>query len=62
LFTKLDETSCFGPILNEAARTGRPLSFFSAGQRIPEDMETASRERVAELVLTGRTARAQSAA
>ncbi|MGD0499698.1 MAG: flagellar biosynthesis protein FlhF [Bryobacteraceae bacterium] len=62
LFTKLDETSSFGPILNEAARTGRPLSFFTAGQRIPEDLETASRERVSELVLTGRIARAQSAA
>ena len=30
LFTKLDETGSFGPILNEAVRTGKPLSFFSA--------------------------------
>ena len=44
LFTKLDETGSFGPILNEAARTGKPLSFFTTGQRIPEDLEAASRE------------------
>jgi flagellar biosynthesis protein FlhF len=62
LFTKLDETSSFGPILNEAARTGKPLSFFTAGQRIPEDLETASQNRLLDLVLTGQAGRARSAA
>ncbi len=62
LFTKLDETASFGPVLNEAVRTGKPLSFFGCGQRIPEDLETASRERVSELVLTGSAARKRSAA
>ena len=62
LFTKLDETGSFGPILNEAARTGKPLSFFGTGQRIPEDLETASRSRVSGLVLTGHRLRALSAA
>jgi flagellar biosynthesis protein FlhF len=62
LFTKLDETSSFGPILNEAARTGKPLSFFSNGQRIPEDLEAASRGRLTELILTSQSARARSAA
>ena len=62
LFTRLDETASFGPILNEAARTGKPLSFFGTGQRIPEDLETASRGRVSELVLTGHRSRALSAA
>jgi flagellar biosynthesis protein FlhF len=62
LFTRLDETASFGPILNEAARTGKPLSFFGTGQRIPEDLETASRSRVSELVLTGHRSRALSAA
>jgi flagellar biosynthesis protein FlhF len=62
LFTKLDETGSFGPILNEAARTGKPLSFFGTGQRIPEDLETASRSRVSELVLSGHRPRALSAA
>jgi flagellar biosynthesis protein FlhF len=54
LFTRLDETGSFGPILNEAIRASRPLSFFSTGQRIPEDLEAASAARVVELLLTGR--------
>lgn len=53
LFTKLDETASHGPILNESARSGKPLSFFSTGQRIPEDMESAAVSRVLELVLGG---------
>jgi flagellar biosynthesis protein FlhF len=61
LFTKLDETGSYGPILSEAARTGLPLSFFTHGQRIPEDLETASGERLMDLVL-GRRAQARSAA
>jgi flagellar biosynthesis protein FlhF len=62
LFTGLDETGSFGPILNEAARTGKPLSFFGTGQRIPEDLETACRSRISGLVLTGHRSRALSAA
>lgn len=62
LFTKLDETGSYGPILSEAVRTGKPLSFFTNGQRIPEDLEAASSERLLDLVLAGRSSRARSAA
>ncbi len=62
LFTRLDETGSFGPIFNEAARTGKALSFFGCGQRIPEDLEAVAKGRIPELVLTGRPARARSAA
>jgi flagellar biosynthesis protein FlhF len=62
LFTRLDETGSFGPILNEAVRTGKPLSFFTSGQRIPEDLETASRGRLTELILSARSTPARSAA
>jgi len=53
LFTKLDETGSFGPVFSEAARTHKPLSFFTTGQRIPEDLETATQARLMELLLTG---------
>jgi flagellar biosynthesis protein FlhF len=62
LFTKLDETASFGPILAEAVRTGKALSFFTNGQRIPEDLEAASRSRLVELVLAGHEIPARSAA
>ena len=62
IFTKLDETSSFGPILNEAVRSGKPLSFFTTGQRIPEDLEAATKTRLAELILGGASSLALSAA
>jgi flagellar biosynthesis protein FlhF len=62
IFTKLDETGSFGPILNEAVRTGKPLSFFTDGQRIPEDLEAATKSRLTELILGGSSNLAVSAA
>jgi flagellar biosynthesis protein FlhF len=61
LFTKLDETGSYGPIFNEAARTRKPLSFFTTGQRIPEDLETATQERLLDLILGGGTGKARAA-
>jgi flagellar biosynthesis protein FlhF len=63
LFTKIDETTSFGPIVNESTRTGKPVSFLTTGQRIPEDLETASAARICELILTsGRCSSAGAAA
>jgi flagellar biosynthesis protein FlhF len=46
LFTRLDETDSTGAMFCEAARTGKPLSFFSTGQVVPEDMEPATKARI----------------
>jgi flagellar biosynthesis protein FlhF len=62
LFTKLDETGTYGPIFSEAARSRKPLSFFTAGQRIPEDLEAATADRLLELVFPSTAGRARSAA
>jgi flagellar biosynthesis protein FlhF len=62
LFTRLDETGSFGPILNEAARTGKPLSFFATGQRVPEDMEEATKSRLAGMAVVRPSAHACAAA
>ncbi|HLJ17812.1 MAG TPA: flagellar biosynthesis protein FlhF [Bryobacteraceae bacterium] len=51
LFTRLDETNYFGSILNEAVRTGKPVSFFSNGQRIPEDLELATKQKLIAMLL-----------
>lgn len=50
LFTHLDETDCFGPLYSAAVCCDRPLSFLSAGQQIPEDLEAAKAGRVMELL------------
>jgi len=41
LFTKLDETESLGALLSAAIESGKPLSFFTNGQNIPEDIEPA---------------------
>jgi flagellar biosynthesis protein FlhF len=51
LFTKLDETSTFGPIFNELVRTQKPLSYIADGQRVPEDLHTVRGEQIVDIVL-----------
>ena len=53
LFTKLDETSTPGPILNELARTNKTFSYYTDGQRVPDDLHVAARSRIMNLVLNG---------
>jgi flagellar biosynthesis protein FlhF len=48
LFSHLDETDSTAAMFCEAARTAKPLSFFSTGQLIPEDFESAAKSRVTE--------------
>ncbi|HTP36356.1 MAG TPA: hypothetical protein VMJ75_29480 [Candidatus Acidoferrales bacterium] len=62
LFTRLDETGSYGSILNEAIRSGKPLSFFTTGQRIPEDIEAATRQRLLDSILDRRGGKVRSAA
>ncbi|MBC7387157.1 MAG: flagellar biosynthesis protein FlhF [Cryobacterium sp.] len=49
--TKLDESNLFGAIFNVAQKAKLPLSYFTTGQRVPEDLEEGTRERVASLIM-----------
>ncbi|NUM88975.1 MAG: hypothetical protein HUU37_07210, partial [Bdellovibrionales bacterium] len=51
VISKLDETSVYGCIYNLQKRTNLPLLYFTVGQRVPEDIERASAERVVDLIL-----------
>jgi flagellar biosynthesis protein FlhF len=48
---KLDEATTYGTLYNLAVRSRLPFLFFATGQRVPEDIEAATPERVAALVL-----------
>jgi flagellar biosynthesis protein FlhF len=50
LFTKLDEGLTFGSLINLALHTQLPFSYFTDGQRVPEDIETASKDKVIRLI------------
>jgi flagellar biosynthesis protein FlhF len=51
LFTKLDETSTPGPILNELVRTQKCFSYYTDGQRVPDDLHAVPGEGIINLVL-----------
>jgi flagellar biosynthesis protein FlhF len=62
IFTHRDETEWYGTIWNEAARTGKALSFLATGQPVPEDLEAATRGRILNLVLAPPDERVRAAA
>ena len=57
LFTKLDETEEYGNLFELAYQTTLPLSYWSNGQRVPEDVELADAARLADLLLDRGSAR-----
>src|SRR5262249_10267335 len=62
LITKMDETEAFGSVLSEVIRAGKLISFLANGPRIPDDIQTATPEGIAGLVLRRELMEAQSAA
>ncbi len=53
MFTKLDETRGFGNIFSLAYETKKPISYFSVGQEVPEDLVNASSDFLVECLLNG---------
>lgn len=53
MFTKLDETRGFGNIFSLAYETRKPISYFSVGQEVPEDLVRASSDFLVECLLNG---------
>jgi len=51
LFTKLDETKRHGHLFGVIRKRGIKPSYITMGQRVPEDMEVATPEKIAEWVL-----------
>jgi flagellar biosynthesis protein FlhF len=50
VLTRLDEAVGFGVVLNLLEQLKLKLSYFSTGQNVPQDFETACSRRVAELI------------
>ncbi len=56
ILSKLDEAEDFGVIANIAAKIGLPISYLTTGQEVPDHIEPANADRLARLVLDGRSA------
>ncbi len=50
LFTKIDEISGHGTIVNVGSKCNKPISYLATGQNIPDDIEIATYERILKLV------------
>jgi flagellar biosynthesis protein FlhF len=53
IFTKLDETICYGNILNVKKYTGANLSYATFGQNVPDDIGELDPQLVAKHILGG---------
>ena len=53
IFTKLDETSAFGNILNIKLKTGGNLSYVTSGQVVPDDISLIDAQKMAKSLLGG---------
>ncbi|MCM8774558.1 MAG: flagellar biosynthesis protein FlhF [Candidatus Omnitrophica bacterium] len=56
IFTKLDEAMMFGNILNLSVRINRPVSYITTGQNVPDDIELADSQKLAQLIVKGKEA------
>ena len=54
IFSKIDEAVVHGNIVNLSTKTGSPIAFLTNGQTIPDDIISADKDYVSNLVLTGR--------
>ena len=52
IYTKVDETSSYGPILSESIRSRLPVSYLGTGQRVPEKLLVATPRKLAELAIS----------
>jgi flagellar biosynthesis protein FlhF len=54
IFTKLDETSVYGPIFSSKLYADADLSYVTEGQNVPDDMEVINIQKIVKTLLGGR--------
>lgn len=53
IFTKLDETTAFGNLLNIKLHTGAQMSYITCGQNVPDDIEKFNPQQMVRFLLGG---------
>jgi flagellar biosynthesis protein FlhF len=54
IFSKLDETSCFGNLFNMRMYSGAELSYATFGQSVPDDIEVLDTQKMVKALLGGK--------
>jgi flagellar biosynthesis protein FlhF len=55
IFTKLDETSCLGNMLNVKLHTDTSIAYVTYGQNVPDDIEVFNPQKTVKQLLGGKT-------
>jgi flagellar biosynthesis protein FlhF len=53
IFTKLDEAQDASSMVNFLISRQKPVSYFTTGQQVPDDIESVSRKKLASMILAG---------
>lgn len=53
IMSKIDEAVVHGNIVNLSSKTGNPIAFLTNGQTIPDDIISADKDYIANLIYTG---------
>lgn len=53
ILSKIDEAVIHGNIINLSTKTGNPIAFLTNGQTIPDDIISADKDYIANLIYTG---------
>lgn len=51
IITKLDETTTYGSVVNILKYTSKPISYFTTGQNVPDDIKMLTVEEISSLIL-----------
>lgn len=51
IFTKIDEATTYGTILNTARETMKPIAYITTGQSVPDDIESVTIEKIVSLLI-----------
>ncbi|MBU2548541.1 MAG: flagellar biosynthesis protein FlhF [Proteobacteria bacterium] len=54
IVTKIDETERYGNVISNLVKYRQPVSFLTNGQKVPEDILSATPDRLAQLITPGR--------
>ena len=54
IFTKLDETTTYGSILNIKLYSNAEVSYITNGQNVPDDIEVFNSQKIVKRLLGGR--------
>ncbi|MDY6934241.1 MAG: flagellar biosynthesis protein FlhF [Spirochaetota bacterium] len=53
IITKVDETSYIGSVIDIANKYKKPISYFTNGQEVPNDIEVAESDRIVDMIVKG---------